>query len=265
MEDAERRTEVTAPSVSESGAAQAHGRPLGQEFAEGTRTPRFMTAVLRQVVAVAGVLVLGWPAMDVAIFFVLESWLFMSFRAAAEVALDERTPGHGLQQTAFYTALYVFCALPFLGAVVGCVAGFAIIPAFPAEAWEAFKTTGSRETSFQVAVAFLVASLIFDTARHVKRAAAGRTPERRRADQREVRLISVRMLVLVGGSFALGASGKSMDRSLALVVAIAVVVVLIEALPERFGRMLPAPPELEPPQLPQPPKAVSPRKRKRKR
>jgi hypothetical protein len=257
---------MTVPSVSGSDAASPPGRPLSQEFAEGTRTPRFMTAVLRQAVAVAGVLVLGWPAMDVAIFFVLESWLFMSFRAAAEVALDERTPGHGLQQTALYTALYVLAALPFLGAVVGCVAGFAIIPAFPAESWEAFKTTGSRETSFHVAVAFLVASLIFDTARHVKRAAAGRTPEARRADQREVRLISVRMLVLVAGSFALGASGQSMDKSLALVVAIAVVVVLIEALPERFGRMLPAPPELElPPELPPPPKAVSRRKRKRKR
>ena len=247
----------------DSGSLPPDSRSLLDDIAAGTRTSRFTTAVMRQLVAVAGVLVLGWPALDVAVFFVLESWLFMSFRAAAEVALDERTPGHGLKETTLYTAGYVLMALPFLGAVVGCVAGLAIIPAFPDEAWEAFKTTGSREPSFRMAVAFLAASMVFDTARHVKRAAAGRTSGMRIADQREIRLVTVRMLVLVAGSFALGASAGSVDKALALVVAIAVVVVLIEALPERFGRLLPAPPELEPPRAPEPPRSASRRKRKR--
>ena len=62
-----------------------------------------------------------------------------------------------------------------------------------------------------------------------------------------MRLITVRMLILVAGSLALGAAGESMDKARVLVVAIALAVLLIEALPERFGRLLPEPPELPPP------------------
>lgn len=236
-------------------------RSLLADIDRGTRSERFLTAILRQSIAVAGVFVLGWPALDAAVFFVLESWLFVSFRAAAEVALDERTPGHGFFQTAFYAAGYLVAALPFFAAFLGCLAGFVIVPAFPAEDWEAFRATAVRKPPFLAAVGLLAASIIFDTLRHLRRA-AGRTAEERVNHQREVRLVTVRWMVLTAGSLALGAAAGSADKARSLVVAIAIAVVLIEALPERFGSMLPEPPEPEPPAPSEPPPAP---RRKRRR
>ena len=220
-------------------------RRLLADIDAGTRSERFVTAVLRQSIAVAGVFVLGWPPLDAAVFFVLESWLFLSFRASAEIALDERTPGHGFFQTAFYTAGYLVAALPFFAALVGFFAGFVIVPAFPAEAWDAFRSAAIHEPTFRAALALLAASIIFDTVRHLRRG-AGRTAEVRLAHQREVRLVTVRWIILTAGSLALGATAGSVDKARLLVVAIAVAVVLIEALPERFGALLPAPPDREP-------------------
>jgi hypothetical protein len=240
-------------------------RRLLADIDAGTRSERFVTAVLRQSIAVAGVFLLGWPALDAAVFFALESWLFLSFRASAEIALDERTPGHGFFQTALYTAGYLVAALPFFAAFIGCFAGFVVLPAFPAEAWETFRTTAIHQPPFLAAAGLLAASIIFDTARHLRRA-AGRTPEARLAQQREVRLVTMRWLVLTAGSLALGATAGSVDKARILVVAIAVAVVLIETLPVRFGNMLPAPPGPEPPTPPEPlpPPPPEPRRKRRR-
>ena len=240
-------------------------RRLLADIEAGTRSERFVTAVLRQSMAVAGVFVLGWPALDAAVFFVLESWLFVSFRAAAEIALDERTPGHGVFQTAFYAAGYLVAALPFFAAFIGCFAGLVIVPAFPAEDWAAFRSTAIQQAPFRAAVALLAASILFDTVRHLRRA-AGRTAEVRLAHQREVRLVTVRWIILTAGSLALGAAAGSANRARALVVAIALAVVLIEALPERFATMLPEPPDREPPApAPTPPAPAPPPAPRRKR
>ena len=235
-------------------------RRLLADIDAGTRSERFLTALLRQCITVAGVFVLGWPALDAAVFFVLESWLFVSFRAAAEVALDERTPGHGFLETAFYSAGYLMAALPFFAAFLGCLAGLVIVPAFPAEDWAAFRSTAIHKAPFRAAVALLAASIVFDTLRHLRRA-AGRTAEERINHQREVRLVTVRWMILTAGSLALGAAGSA-DKARTLVVAMAIAVVLIEALPERFGSLLPEPPEPEAPAPPPPP--PGPRRKKRR-
>ena len=240
-------------------------RRLLADIDAGTRSERFVTAVLRQSIAVAGVFVLGWPALDAAVFFALESWLFLSFRAAAEIALDERTPGHGFFQTAFYTAGYLVASLPFFAAFIGCFAGFVVLPAFPADAWEEFRTTAihgpavprrGRPAGGEHPLRHRAPPA---PRRRTHRRGAPRPPARgpsgddavARPHRRQPRSRSV---------------GGSADKARSLVVAMAVAVVLIEALPERFGALLPAPPDREPeaptPPTPSPPPAP---RRKRRR
>ena len=68
----------------------ATGRPLLEDLAEGVRTVRFRNALARQLVMLAGVFVLGWSPLEIAVFFLLEVFLFLSLRAAAEITLQSR-------------------------------------------------------------------------------------------------------------------------------------------------------------------------------
>ena len=52
------------------------------------RRPAFRASAVRQVLPVLGVFFLGWPAIDIVAFFLLEIWAFLTLRVALEVTLD---------------------------------------------------------------------------------------------------------------------------------------------------------------------------------
>ena len=53
------------------------------------RTSDFWWTVMRHSIPVIGVWAFGWSGVGVAVFFVLESWLFLTSRLTLEVTFDQ--------------------------------------------------------------------------------------------------------------------------------------------------------------------------------
>src|SRR5688572_20245020 len=112
---------------------------LRDDLAQGARTERFKAALARQVLMLTGVFALGWPAHEVAVFYLLEVWLFLTFRGTAEVSLDPRYGG--LPREAWKRAGHIVLQLLVFASLAGCVVGFFGMFAFsryPAIDWDAF-------------------------------------------------------------------------------------------------------------------------------
>ena len=184
----------------------ATGRPLLEELAEGVRTVRFRNALARQLVMLVGVFALGWSALEIAVFFLLEVFLFVSLRAAAEITLESRL---GIQAVTVPSFVWEFAkhwlvAALFIGLIVGALGAFAVIPAFSKEARAAFLEEGMRSPSFLIGFALLAGSLVFDTALFARRVAAGRSAAERTRDDEGVRTAAATMACLIVASFGLG-------------------------------------------------------------
>ena len=67
--------------------------PPPPTWREVFRRPSFRASLLRQSLPVVGVLALGWPALDVALFFLLDVWLYLSVRAGCGSRSTPGTPG----------------------------------------------------------------------------------------------------------------------------------------------------------------------------
>ena len=61
-------------------------RSFFAELARESRTGHFWMMVARNAVPPLGVIALGWPALQAAVLFVLESWVFLSLRCGIEMA-----------------------------------------------------------------------------------------------------------------------------------------------------------------------------------
>ena len=218
---------------------EARGRTLRQELIEGTRSERFRTAAGRQAIMLAGVFALGWPAHEIAVFFLLEAFLFLSLRAATEISLDERygavdrRPWHVAAQI----ALHLLVTVPFMAFIVGMLGVFAVLP-FAGVAWETFVREGIREPSFLGAVALLAASIVYDTGRFARRIVAGRGPEERAQDDEAKWLALARPFVLVIASLLLGVAAQAGLGPRVLAVAVAATMLYVEAVPQRVARLV---------------------------
>ena len=65
-------------------------------LAAAARTTDFWLSVARHSVPVIGVWAFGWSPVNVGVFFLLESWLFISTRATIEVTFDPHYAGDSL-------------------------------------------------------------------------------------------------------------------------------------------------------------------------
>jgi len=221
----------------------ATGRPLLEELAEGVRTVRFRNALARQLVMLVGVFALGWSALEIAVFFLLEVFLFVSLRAAAEITLESR---FGIQamsgpEFAWEFAKHWIVAAVFIGLIVGGLGAFAVIPAFSAEARAAFMEVGIRRPSLLIGVALLAGSLVIDTAFFARRVAAGRSTAERTRDDEGVRMAAATVACLFAASFGLGlVEGIGLGPQY-LAVTIAGARLYVEAVPGRATRMFQPP------------------------
>ena len=216
------------------------------------RTVAFRNAVLRQAVMLAGVFVLGWSPLEIAVFFLLEVFLFISLRAAAEITLEPREGIQAMSAQAFaweFTKHWLVAAA-FIGLVIGALGAFAVVPAFSREARASFLQEGLFRPSFLVAFALLAASLVFDTALFARRVAAGRSPEEHKRDVQGVRMAAATVAGLFAASFGLGLLESTTLGPRYLALAIAGVRLFVEAVPRRATRIFEPTPPARPRQLP---------------
>jgi hypothetical protein len=212
--------------------------PLLQDLTEGVRTPRFRLAVARQVIMLTGVFAIGWPAHEVAVFFLLEAFLFLSLRAATEMSLDERygVVARRPLQIASQISLHLLVTAPVSAVIVGGFGLFVLVP-FPDAPWSWFVREGIRDAPFLGALALLAGSIVYDTALFARRVAAGRSPEERTRDD-EVKWVALaRLPVLAISCYLLGVAAQAGLGPRALALAVAATVLYLEAVPRRAAQL----------------------------
>ena len=214
-------------------------RPLREELAEGVRTPGFRNAAVRQLIMIAGVFVLGWAPVEIAIFFLLEAFLFLSLRAAAEITLE---PRFGVQFSSTPAFVWEFfkhwlAAAAFMAILVGGFGVFAVMPAFAGESSGRFIEDGFRHPSVIVGLSLLAGSLVFDTAMFARRVAAGRSPEELARDDHGIRAALANVFLLAMASFWIGIAASIGLGPQVFVLGLAAVRLYVEAAPRRATRM----------------------------
>ena len=213
--------------------------PLREELAQGVRTPGFRNAVARQLVMIAGVFVLGWSPIEIAVFFLLEAFLFLSLRAAAEITLEPRfgvqfssTPGFVWEFFKHWLAAAAFMAI-----LVGGFGAFAVMPAFAGESSARFFEDGWLRPSLVVGFSLLAGSLVFDTALFARRVAAGRSPEELARDDHGIRAALANVFLLAMASFWIGIAASVGLGPHVFVLGLAGVRLYVEAAPRRATKM----------------------------
>ena len=152
---------------------------FGTELSTAVRTSRFWAIVARNAIAPVGVFVFGWPAVQVAFYFLFESWLFLTLRASIETTSDPKFGGRREYPTtrAYQVALlkqFIACSL-MMAIVMGALGVFAVAPAFPVDEWQKLLAGGYRDITFLGAMGALVTSVVIDTVQFARRhAGAGR-------------------------------------------------------------------------------------------
>ena len=191
----------------------------------------------------AGVFGLGWSPLEIAVFFLLEVFLFLSLRAAAEITLEPRYGVQAMSAPAFaweFAKHWLVAAL-FMALIVGPLGAFAVIPAFSAEARTAFLEDGIRRPSLLIGVALLAGSLVIDTAFFARRVAAGRSAAEQTRDDQQLRVALATVACLTVASFGLGVAELVGLGPQFLAIVIAGARLYVEAAPRRATRMFQPP------------------------
>lgn len=203
-----------------------------QEFRHAMRTARFWGIVLRHALPVVGVTAWGWSGATIAIFFVLESWLFLTTRSAVEITFDAgfafdsttRTP----RQTLLVLARNVLISAVMFGVLVLGFGGVIALVAFSGGEGERFIRDGWKQTSFLSGLVGLVAAAVVDGVTFTRRL-DGRTPGERAEDDAKIRVMFYRSIGLMLGGTVIIAVASAFDvGAAAVVVAISVTLVWTE-------------------------------------
>ena len=213
-------------------------RPL-RLLAAATRTTDFWLSVARHSVPVVGVWAFGWSPVNVGVFFLLESWLFISTRATIEVTFDPHYAGDSLPRTtwdAVWKTAYMFVlagvACAFL--VVG-FGGVVLFVALPAVAWEAFLSEGWRQQSFLISLALLIFDSLLD-AWSFQRRLLHRSASERRADDQRAQLMLYRVgALLLAFLVLMVAAGLGFGGRVSVLV-IMIILVYVDTFPRRLIR-----------------------------
>src|SRR6185369_16442705 len=113
------------------------------------RKPQFWIVVARQIVPVVGVGFFDWAALQIGLYFVIQSWLMLSLYCATDLTFD---PKHRKEKTARASTASAstlvknfFGAAVLMGFVVGIFGGILLFSFFRGEAWDVFVDSGWRE------------------------------------------------------------------------------------------------------------------------
>ena len=205
-----------------------------------SRTPEFWHSVTRHAIPVLGVWALGWSSVSVAVFFLLESWLFLTARLTIEVTFDPHyargdTPRNTFDAVRKVAWMFMIAA-PVVALLLFAFGGFLVMAAFPAEDWREFWTADLRSVSFQISFALLAIDVAIDTIQ-LQRRLLTRSPAEKRADDRRVRIMFYRVVALLVGMMVLGVASDAGFGGLLLVLMISVILVWFDTFPRRALRM----------------------------
>lgn len=203
-----------------------------QEFRRAIRTAGFWSIVLRHALPVVGVTAWGWSGATIAIFFVLESWLFLATRSAVEItfdagfAFDRRSRTR--RQTLLALARNVLISAVMFGILVFGFGGVIALVAFSGGEGERFLREGWTQTSFLFGLVGLVAAAIVDGVAFTQRL-DDRTPAEQAEDDARIRVMFYRNIgLLLGGTLIIAVASAFDVGAVAVVVAISVTLMWIE-------------------------------------
>lgn len=218
--------------------AGSHADLIRREFRESLRQPSFWAAMAREAVPVVGVFFFGWEALYAGLFFVAESWIFMSTRASAEMAYDPREAREGTPLRRFFRFLgYLAGALFVYGLVLGILAFFAIAKIFPEEQWQDLLADSWREPSLLAGLGLLVATEAYRT-RLFARGLAERDEAARRRDDLQLKGMYYRCFALLAMTVILGFLVRLLPQGQAFVLLIFLVMVYFEGCPRDLERVI---------------------------
>lgn len=221
----------------------SHADLMREELASSLRRREFWLAAAREMVPVAGVFFFGWAPFEVAVFFLLESWLFLTVRCTVEIVYEpgssfEPPPG-GFARVGKLAGYFLGAGLLF-GFLVGALGLLTLKLAFPQEDWDAFLGGGFAGRPFLVGLLLLLGSEIYAGRRFAGQVAA-RGEEERRQDDHRILVMFHRCVALFACTAVLGqvAEPGSLGGK-AFVVLIVLVMLYFEAFPQdvarRFGK-----------------------------
>lgn len=190
-------------------------------------------ALLRHSLPVAGMLFLGWLPLDVLLFLLIETWLFLTLRVGVETALDRRmgpTPktlggvlGQVLVGTMFGGAL--------LAVALGLAAALVALFAVNADDWRQFRDAAVwRTPAFRLGLVALLVEQLWDAGRFAIRIAARPRPSD--ADDRRLQRVVLRVVFLALAGVAAGVSGAQATGARAVVIDVCAAMAALEAWPE---------------------------------
>jgi hypothetical protein len=194
--------------------------------------PALFAALFRHAIPVVGVLAFGWLPLDVLLFLLLETWLFLTLRIGAEGVLN-RSMGR-VPETASGAVLQLLFVTPIAGLLTGFVLGLVGLVvgrlAFGADDWLAFREAAAWTTPlFRVALALVAAEQLAEAVRFAVRLA--RLPAPEQADDLQLQRMVQRVVFLAAAGVAAGFAPPGAGAR-EVVVAIAGAMFLWEAWPE---------------------------------
>lgn len=213
------------------------------EIRDSLRRPEFWAGAGRELVPVLGVFFFGWMAFEVGVFFLLESWLYLTSRCSLELVFDPRSSGdevpRGFLAQILKFAGYFAMAGAIFGLIVGILALFILNLAFTPEEMRAFFLEGWQQLPFLGGLAVLLLSEVYAGWRFARRT-AGRSEEERQRDDHRILVMFYRCVVLLGSTYLLSYLVKSGLDPRFFVVVIFLVMLYFEACPRdvqrRFGK-----------------------------
>jgi hypothetical protein len=201
-----------------------------------TRTRRFWMTIARHAIPVVGVLAFNWSAMNIAVFFLLESWLFLSTRLAIEVTFDPHFGGGSSPQSSWrgvMTTLWMFALSAIVcGVLVFGFGGFIIAFAFQAEEWHRFVTERWARPSFLLSLLALTSDVFLDGI-DFKRRLLERSPAEKRMDDLQTRVMFYRVGILMMACMIIGLAGSVGLGGPVLVIVIMISLVYVDLFPHR--------------------------------
>jgi len=204
------------------------------------RTRRFWLSVARHSVPTIGVLAFGWAPMNIAVFFLLESWLYLTSRAAIEVTFDPHFAGADLPVTRWdairKTIWMLLLASVACGVLVVGFGGVMVLLAFPVERWRTFLAQDWKRLSFLVSLLGLAVDVIVD-AIDLQGRLQDRTVAERRADDLRVRVMFYRVGALMVACLAIGLASSVGVGGSVLVFVISLILVYVDLFPRRLVKI----------------------------
>jgi hypothetical protein len=228
---------LAAPPIT----AAAQRAALIAELRSVSRTLQFWIIVARQSIAVIGTAFFGWHALEIGLYFAIQSWLMLSLYAATDLTFDPKYlnagPVRAWKESAG-TLLKNFLAASLLtGILIGLFGGIALVGLFRGDAWGAFIEGGWHEPSFLCGVGALAASCVAEAARYL-RSLPRRTAAEIEADDMRIASTFYRVVLLFMATVVIGALAWTGFTDLLFVVATALILTYFEALPRNASLLL---------------------------